>query len=87
MSYCRWGADSELYVYMSVNGSLCCTGCPLNGYDSYYADNTPEFLTHLKEHREAGHVFPDIEDFIQRNDEVNFGDSKNPSTTIPKRSL
>lgn len=66
MSYARFGwDDSDVYVYLDVNGSLCCCACALNwqGDDgvfpaSRYLDTTASMVAHLREHEAAGHEVP-----------------------------
>ena len=64
MSYCRWGEDSDVYMYGTrseggVNG-ICCQGCELlpEGETSTHFDNPGDALIHLYEHRKAGHKVP-----------------------------
>ena len=60
MSYCRW-SDGDLYVVSS--DPLACMCCPFLGLDEDgnrqdFTGTKVEMLAHLKQHREAGHVFP-----------------------------
>ena len=60
MSYCRW-SEGDLYVVSS--DPLACLCCPFldldeNGDKQDFKGTKVEMLAHLKEHREAGHAFP-----------------------------
>jgi hypothetical protein len=62
MSYCRFGPDSNVYVYMSADDRLHCCWCHLvnlsaNGKD-FAAKDRREMVGHLREHLEAGHRVP-----------------------------
>lgn len=74
MAYCRWGEDSDLYVFMHVNGVLECCGCFLDKENrmSFTAHSTQEMVDHLAEHRTAGHKVRDIEARLWEEDEENF---------------
>jgi hypothetical protein len=55
MSYCRW-SDGDLYV---VSGPpIMCMCCPLLENREDFSGTKVEMLAHLKEHKEAGHCFP-----------------------------
>lgn len=58
MSYCRfaWGG-SEVYVYESDNGLVCC-GCRL-AEPWFVTDEPEEMIAHLAEHRRAGQFVPE----------------------------
>ena len=62
MSWTRFG-DADVYTfpseYQGVEGYECC-GCSLAGGIFHTAD-VEVFLSHLDEHRKAGHYVPDIE--------------------------
>lgn len=63
MSYCRFSEDSDVYMYPSVEGIVCCA-CRLNSKDKWgwYPDkvlnNTKEALKYLKEHIYDRHKVP-----------------------------
>lgn len=61
MSYARWGEDSSVYVYLDVNGYLCCCGCcfALDGVDNRQFWTTADLIEHLHAHENAGHDVPD----------------------------
>lgn len=56
MSYCRWGADSTVYVFPSDRG-ICCCDCVLVA-GSVYLPTPVEMLAHLDQHIAAGHQVP-----------------------------
>lgn len=59
MSYARFGADgSNVYVFMHVDGYLCCCGCSL-GLNSARAYSTAEMVEHLRQHTLNGDTVPD----------------------------
>jgi hypothetical protein len=72
MSYCRWGEGSDVYVYLDVNGHLCCCGCQLN--EGWYYDSTRQMLAHLEEHKKAGHLVPEYAAEGLREDELDNDD-------------
>lgn len=73
MSYARFTKDSNVYVFMNVNGYLECCGCGLNeDADCFKADSTKEMVLHLLEHVNNGHAveadtFAEILDDDQEN--------------------
>jgi hypothetical protein len=70
MSYARFSASSDVYVFMSVGGWLECCGCLLE--DEWVFTDTASMIEHLAEHRAAGHSVPDIEDELRADDAENF---------------
>lgn len=75
MSYARFGADSDVYVFCDIAGHLRCCGCALHAhpYGSFRAVTTEAMLTHLAEHTEAGDSVPDyclqgLRDAAEEND-------------------
>jgi hypothetical protein len=59
VSYCRFGPESHLYVYLDVGGYFCCCACPfLEDLASAQLYTTDELLEHLRLHEEAGHRGP-----------------------------
>ena len=65
MSYARFSRDSDVYVFLSVEGYLDCCGCTLNKkgedihYGSFHSYTTKDMLDHLKHHRQVGDDVPD----------------------------
>ena len=57
MAICRFGSDSDVYVYYSIYGGLECCGCRLNE-KVFKARDEREMLSHLERHRAAGHRIP-----------------------------
>ena len=61
MSYCRFGPNSNVYMFESVEGHWECCGCWLvSEYGGRTKLQSPQAaLDHLLEHRAAGHVVPE----------------------------
>ena len=65
MSYCRFGKDSDVYMYAdSLTGSITCCACQLNPISDglWFGSQTFDHigaLAHLQEHIEAGHLVPE----------------------------
>jgi hypothetical protein len=61
MSYCRFGPDSDVYVYASLGDEWICCACALNeATESWERFATPaEMIAHLKKHKGAGHMVPE----------------------------
>lgn len=53
--YVRFGWDSDVYVYASSTGMVCC-GCWLNHRGDWH--DVDRFIAHLHEHVAAGHEVP-----------------------------
>jgi hypothetical protein len=65
MSYARF-SNADVYVYLDVGGYFNCCACWLGDllegdifHESFHARSTTEILSHLEEHRQAGHDVPD----------------------------
>jgi hypothetical protein len=57
VSILRWSADSDVYVYESVNGGFRCVGCQLDApWDS---STTEGVYWHLMFHAEVGDKIPE----------------------------
>lgn len=56
MSYVRFSADSDVYVFAHVNGFIQCCGCRLG--DEWDFDSPEGIVEHLKQHVAAGHKVP-----------------------------
>jgi hypothetical protein len=56
MSYCRFGKDSDVYMYPSFDGIVCCS-CRLdeNKWQDRVFQTPLEAIEHLREHQIAGH--------------------------------
>lgn len=67
MSYCRFGKDSNIYLYRDVLGCWICCSCPLSPelidgigiHKSIALVSLEEVKAHLEAHQEAGHLVPD----------------------------
>jgi hypothetical protein len=66
MSYVRRGEDgSDVYVYMTTAGLICCGGRPMT--------STAAMVGHLRRHIAAGEcVPPDVIPALEADDESNF---------------
>ena len=59
MALCRFGDDSDLYVYYSVYGGIICCHCRLMERPAdLKADNEREMIAHLEMHMARSHKFP-----------------------------
>jgi hypothetical protein len=58
MAYCRFGRDSDVYVF-DVEGGVECCRCRLQEGRWFRAKTHPEMIEHLQAHRAAGHRVPD----------------------------
>jgi len=58
MAYCRFGRDSDVYVYEGEHGIECCR-CRLLDVAFFTAAGPAGMMEHLLAHRAAGHRVPD----------------------------
>lgn len=58
MALCRFGSDSDVYVYYSTEGGIECCGCRLGSAKMVNVVTEAEMIAHLEEHRRAGHRVP-----------------------------
>jgi hypothetical protein len=59
MSYCRFGHDSDVFVYASGDNVFTCCVCKLARDDMGEWEHGGEaILEHLEKHRQAGHKVP-----------------------------
>lgn len=56
MSYCRWGKDSDVYIYHHCDGYLICC-CSLT--DDFKAFSRSEMILHVAWHKAQGDLVPD----------------------------
>jgi hypothetical protein len=56
MSYCRFGPDSDVYVFASWQGIECCA---CRRFQSFTASDAARMLMHLKAHMANGDMVPD----------------------------
>jgi hypothetical protein len=59
MSYCRFGPDSDVYVYPVGGGKVECCWCALSETRETVSLTRGEMLAHLWDHEQAGHKVPD----------------------------
>jgi len=57
MSYARWSALSNVYVFAHVDGFVDCCGCNLPGHDGRL-NSAPEVVAHMQAHLDAGDKVP-----------------------------
>lgn len=57
MSYCRWGRDSDVYVFQTNSGFECC-GCPMFA-EGFSCSTREEMIGHLINHRNTGDRVPE----------------------------
>ena len=76
MSYARFGAGSDVYVFFNANGYLECCGCLLDDNDDYphhKSHSTPDMIHHLEKHEKTNHSIPTgIYSALKRDDADNF---------------
>jgi len=65
VAYCRFGKDSDVYVFQAEDGSYICCGCdfdggpvPNEGYGLAFS-SPGQLLKHLLAHQAAGHQVPE----------------------------
>jgi hypothetical protein len=70
MAYCRFGRDSDVYVFEMEGGIECCR-CRIAG-GTFEAGGAAEMIEHLLKHRAAGHAVPD-EALRELREDLEFG--------------
>ena len=60
MSYCRFGVNSDAYVFEHVRGGYECCACCLadTALGSFLCATPNEMIEHLRKHVAAGHQIP-----------------------------
>lgn len=62
MSYARFAADSDVYVFFNCDGYYECCACRI-AWDEHklspWVETAEEMLAHMAEHIEKGHKVPD----------------------------
>ena len=73
MAYSRFG-QADVYVFMSVVGTLSCFNCSLQGSpEPFMARSTPAMVRHLEEHQRRGDDVPeDLTVRLWEDDYKNF---------------
>jgi hypothetical protein len=57
MSYCRFGSNSDAYIYS--NGEyLICESCKLKGGKTFATKRRSRMMSHVEEHIDKGHNIP-----------------------------
>lgn len=63
MSYARFGANSDVYLYSHAGGFVDCCGCKLTVDSSVELHSVEGITAHMREHVDAGHqVDPELLD-------------------------
>ncbi len=58
MAICRFGDDSDVYVFHNVHGGIECCGCRLSDASEFNARTEAAMIAHLEQHKTAGHKVP-----------------------------
>lgn len=66
MSYCRFGTDSNVYLFPRLFGDYECCGCwlesktgDMSSAEHVIMHSLEEVLAHLQKHRDADHLVPE----------------------------
>ena len=57
MSYCRFGPESDVYIY-TTGKYLVCDTCKIKGNKSFATLRYSRMVVHLEEHSNVGHKVP-----------------------------
>lgn len=57
MAYCRFGPDSDVYLYASIYGGVDCCGVH-EGEGSFRTNSVDEMIEHLHQHEAKGDKVP-----------------------------
>ncbi len=58
MAICRFGDESDVYVYEDIGGGFTCCGCPIANRADVNVPTASEMIVHLQEHQGLGHKVP-----------------------------
>ena len=58
MAICRFGDDSDVYVFYNIDGGIECCGCRLSDVSGFNARIEAEMIAHLEQHKTADHRVP-----------------------------
>ena len=58
MSVCRFGDQSDVYVFYSTHGGIECCRCDLLDGNHFNAPDEAGMIAHLEAHLAAGHRVP-----------------------------
>ena len=87
MAYCRFGEDSDVYIYPTEDCIVCC-GCALEGGDRTEFIFRRDAVRHLRMHQSWGHKVPGYairfleEEIRELDNEVQTGISLHPCRLI-----
>lgn len=56
MSYCRFSAESDVYVFGTFEGTYECCACSLSKHWEH--ETASDMIAHLEAHMAAGHQVP-----------------------------
>jgi hypothetical protein len=59
MSFCRWDADCNLYIFENMESQYECCACIANGGNTWECGTREEMIKHVREHIRLGHKVPD----------------------------
>lgn len=59
MAYCRFGCESDVYLFYNVGEYYDCCGCSLKKFGSTEMHSITEVIKHLKEHIKKGDIVPE----------------------------
>lgn len=59
MAFVRFSPDSDIYMFSSRRADYECCGCRLTDKGVWCGDELDEAITHIEEHKAAGHKVPD----------------------------
>ena len=73
MAYCRFGDDSDVYMYEDIRGGLTCIRCVLKMNEIRFA-TIDEAIFYLKEHIKFGHKVPEeaIQELEAEEQQINL---------------
>jgi hypothetical protein len=58
MAYCRFGDDSNVFMYGTLSSRIKCCMCMFGPKEPTEFDNPKEAMEHLMKHIDAGHRVP-----------------------------
>lgn len=93
MDYCRFGRDSDVYLYESTSGGWECCRCPLKSVpgaaESEAFNSIEDVIAHMHAHSKVGHRVPDkvFEDLEMERERLDGGRIQEPIQTTADESL
>jgi len=77
MSYCRWGEDCDVYMFLSVDRVIECVACTLNEGIPMIFTKRSDAVAHLKSHINNADRVPDDAFKMLRREIEEHGDIVN----------